>query len=76
MMANPINGSGVPKWVRALAEILLQKKRQFATAGMSLTSARAPGNRLPTNSAFYDVFALALAVAATVFRLRTFVAKP
>lgn len=60
----------------ALAEILLQEKRQFATAGTSLTSARTPGNRLPTNSAFYCVFALALAVAATVFRLRTFVVKP
>jgi hypothetical protein len=39
-----------------------------------LTSARDPGNRLPTNSASYGVIALALAVAP-VFRLRTFVVK-
>lgn len=35
-----------------------------------------PRPRESLNSAFYGVFALALAVAATVFRLRTFVVKP
>src|SRR5688500_10346428 len=67
MMANPINGSGVPKCVRALAEILLREKRQFATAGTSLKIRRwttsSPRAATPgIVSAFYGVLVLALAV--------------
>ena len=65
MMANPINGSSVPKYVRTLAEILLWEKAairdrwyEFGDPALDdiLTSAHGTVHRLSSNSAFDGVF--------------------